>query len=176
MTIIQHKKRLLAELKDKEYRDAYVSSSVDIGIAFQIRALRKRIGLTQEELAEKANMKQERISALENPSNSPNITTLKKLANALNIGLIVRFVPISKLVEWELNLSPDSLEVLSFDEESYFQDIEKDQSDFTLQAKVFVDQEGLAGTVLHEDISEPLPFFVGGKLPDDTNEIIYNNT
>jgi transcriptional regulator with XRE-family HTH domain len=118
----KRKTRLLEELKDKEYRDAYVSSGVDVGIAFQIRALRKQIPLTQAQLAEKANMKQERISALENPSNSPSITTLKKLANALDIGLVVKFVPISKLVEWELNLSPDSLKVMSYEHDSYFKE------------------------------------------------------
>ncbi len=118
----KHKKRLLAELENREYRDAYVSSSIDVGIAFQIRALREQVPWTQAELAEKVNMKQERISVLENPSRSPTISTLKRLANAFDIGLIIRFVPISDLVEWELNLSSNSLKVPGYNDDSYFKE------------------------------------------------------
>jgi ribosome-binding protein aMBF1 (putative translation factor) len=90
MTIIDKRKRnLIEELKDKEYRDAYVSSSIDVGVAFQIRALREQQELNQTQLAEKAKMLQERISALENPSHSPTLSTLKKLAAAFDVGLIV---------------------------------------------------------------------------------------
>jgi len=121
-TINKHKKRLLAELEDKEYRDAYVSSSIDVGIAFQIRALREQVPWTQAELAEKVNMKQERISVLENPSRSPTISTLKRLANTFDVGLMIRFVPISDLVEWELNLSSGSLKVPGYKDDSYFKE------------------------------------------------------
>ena len=72
-------------------------------------------------------MKQERISALENPSNTPNISTLKKIANAFDVGLIVRFIPISELLEWQLNLSNESLNAPSFNEDHYFQ-IKKEEA------------------------------------------------
>jgi transcriptional regulator with XRE-family HTH domain len=137
----KHIKKLLTELKNREYRDAYVSSSVDVGIAFQVRELRKQVPWTQAELAEKANMKQERISAIENPSNSPSITTLKKLANAFDVGLIVRFVPFSELVNWETNLSTGSLNVLSYDQESFFQDIKIGQGSSTDSAITVMLQE-----------------------------------
>lgn len=121
MNTYKRKKRLIDELKEKDYRDAYTASGVDVGIAFQIKALREQRKWNQTRLAEEADMKQERISVLENPSRSPSLSTLKKLANAFDVGLMVRFVPISELVEHELNLSSDSLNIFSFNEDPYFQ-------------------------------------------------------
>ncbi len=128
-TTDERKKHLLEELKDKEYRDAYVSSMVDVGVAFQIKALREHKPWTQEEMANQAHMKQPRIHELEDPSKSPNLKTLKRLANAFDVGLIVRFVPISELVKYELALSSEyhmmklpsnSAGILSYKEEPYF--------------------------------------------------------
>ena len=118
--------RLIAELKNKEYRDAFVSEHIDTGIPFQVRALREQRGLTQKELAERAGMKQERISAIENPNykNAFTLSTLKRLASAFDIALIVRFAPISQLVDWELKLSPESLQAVSFNEDPYFREEE----------------------------------------------------
>jgi transcriptional regulator with XRE-family HTH domain len=125
----KRKQRLLEELEDKESRDAYVSSGVDVGVAFQIRALREQREWNQTQLAGKANMQQERISALENPSHSPTLSTLKKLASAFDVALIVRFIPISELVKYELDLSSkyhlmnlpsNSAGVLSYEKDPYF--------------------------------------------------------
>jgi len=119
-TIEKRKTRLIEELKNKEYRDAFVSSNVDVGVAFQVRALRKQRNWTQNKLAEISKKKQKTISDLENPSNSPSISTLKKIAAAFEVGLEVRFVPFGDMVKWDLNLSSKSLEVSSFDEDPYF--------------------------------------------------------
>jgi len=115
--------KTIEKLRNKEYREAFVSSNIYVGIAFQIRTLRKQRNYTQKKLAEISGMKQERISILEleNPSNTPTLSTLKKLANAFDVGLIVRFVPISEILEWQLNLSPESLEVADFNDDLYFQ-------------------------------------------------------
>jgi transcriptional regulator with XRE-family HTH domain len=142
MSINSRKTRLIEKLQNKEYRDSYVSSNIDVGVAFQIRALRKQRKYTQKKLAKITHMKQERISVLENPSNTPNISTLKKIANAFDVGLIVRFIPISNLMKWQLNLSCESLDALSFNEDPYF------------QAK----KEGAAITVEHEQDKVKVPF------------------
>ena len=77
---------------------------------------------TQEELAFHANMKQERISTLENPNYASYLLRiLKQLAAAFDVALIVRFVPFGELAEWKLNLSSKSLEVPSFNNDRYFQ-------------------------------------------------------
>ena len=114
------KRRLFNDLKNKDYRREYVSSSIDVGVASQIRALREQRNWNQTKLAEEANMHQVRISTLENPSHSPTLETLKKLAVAFDVALMVRFIPFSDLVKWKLDLSSDFLNVMSFDDDLYF--------------------------------------------------------
>jgi len=123
---IDQRQELIRKLLNKEYRDSFVSAYIDQGIPFQIRALRLQRKWKQEDLAQRAKMKQARISAIENPNyQSFSLRTLKQLASAFDIGLVVRFVPFSDLVKWDLNLSAESLEVISFDEDAYFKETEE---------------------------------------------------
>ena len=123
VNMIERREKLKAQLKDKKYRDAFVSEHIDTGIPFQIRALRKQWKLTQKELSDITGMAQERISVAENPNYSRfNIKTLKRIASAFEVALIVRFVPISELVKWELNLSSEALEAVSFEDDPYFKE------------------------------------------------------
>jgi transcriptional regulator with XRE-family HTH domain len=62
-------------------------------VASQIRALRQQRGFTQRELAGRAGMVQEAISTLETAAHSPTVRTLKRIADALDVTLEVRFVP-----------------------------------------------------------------------------------
>ena len=117
----KRKERLLEELKSKGYREAFVAELIDTAIPFQIRALRKQRNWTQKELSNILGMKQERISVLEDPNYAKlSLSTLKRLASAFDIGLLVRFVPFSDLVKSELDLSPASLEVKSYKNDHYF--------------------------------------------------------
>lgn len=124
MTINDKKKRLVEKLKDKSYRDSFVASHIFNGIAFQIKSMREHKPLTQKELGDLAGMKQERISVLENPNNS-NVTidTLRRIASAFDIALMIRFVPFSDLVKWDINLSPEVLTAKSFEEDLYFREV-----------------------------------------------------
>jgi transcriptional regulator with XRE-family HTH domain len=127
MSMSKRKEKLLQRLRDKEHRDAFVSAQIDIGIPFQIRALREQRPETQSELAGRIGMAQAWISKLENPNYSGfSLATLKKIASAFDVGLAVRFVPISQLVEWELNLSNNSLPVPSFEDDPYFKESDAD--------------------------------------------------
>jgi transcriptional regulator with XRE-family HTH domain len=106
-------------------RAQFVASHIDKGIANQIRALRNRHGLSQEQLAEMVEMNQNAISRLESPKRGrPTITTLKRLAEAFDVALVVRFVPFSQLARWvsgtpfiDEGISTASLGVPNFDEE-----------------------------------------------------------
>lgn len=119
----KRKQRIISDLKTKEGRDYFISSIIDVGVAFQIRAIRNKKEWNQTQLAEKANMKQARISELENSVHSPTLDTLKKLASAFDAGLLIKFVSLSELVEYELNLDSGSLEVTSYDEDEYFKEV-----------------------------------------------------
>ena len=147
MNIINRKEKLVSKLKNKEYRDAFLAELITTGIPFQIRALREQRNLTQKQLGDQADMAQESISRLEDPNYGKlNLKTLKRLASAFDVGLVVRFVPFSELVSWEINLSSESLGVLSFEQESYFQDMATNQARFTLEDNVIIDSENLIGS------------------------------
>jgi transcriptional regulator with XRE-family HTH domain len=108
--------KLAEKLRDFEYRKAFVASQIYIGLPFQLRALLKARGKTQEWLAEKTGMLQPRISGLLNPGKTrPNIETLRRLAEAFDCGLAVRFVPFSELAGWSERFDPESFDVPEFD-------------------------------------------------------------
>lgn len=136
MNIVKRKEKLISKLQNKEYRDAFVAELIATGIPFQIKTLREQRNWKQKELGNQANMAQESISRLEDPNYGKlTIKTLKRLASAFDIGLVVRFVSFSELVNWEINLSPESLEVLSFNEESYFRETKEGKSDSTVERR-----------------------------------------
>lgn len=111
------------KLSDPEYRKAFVASQINIGIPFQLRALLKSRGKTQEWLAEKAGMLQPRISGLLTPGKTrPNIETLRRLAEAFDCGLVVRFAPFSELARLSENFDPESFNVPTFVEDNGFID------------------------------------------------------
>jgi transcriptional regulator with XRE-family HTH domain len=111
--------KIWGKLNDPEYRKAFVSSQINIGIPFQIRALLKGRGKTQEWLAEKAGMLQPRISGLMTPGKTrPNIETLRRIAEALDCGLVVRFAPFSEMVKWSEEFDPEEFSVPSFGSDS----------------------------------------------------------
>jgi len=111
--------------RSRESRAAFVSSHVDKTVAFQLRAIRGKQGLSQEQLAEMVGMNQNAISRLESEwYGKSTIRTLKRLAAALDVALVVRFVPYSQLVDWvsgtpfeDTGLSTESLAVPNFDQE-----------------------------------------------------------
>ena len=110
--------QLAQEFSDKEYAHAYMEEHGNMALAAQIKTLREQRGLTQEQLAELAGMKQERICALENVDYDAWTTrTLRKLARAFDTHLAVTFVPFSKGILDVVNLSREGLGVLPREED-----------------------------------------------------------
>jgi transcriptional regulator with XRE-family HTH domain len=112
--------------RSKAAREKFVESLIGNSIPAQIRTIRDRQGLSQEQLAELAGgMNQNAISRLESASyGKPTLTTLKRIASALDVGLMVRFVPFSQLADWasgtphvDLGRGTDAFAVPSFTEE-----------------------------------------------------------
>lgn len=109
---------LVAELREKAYRDAYVASQIRVGLPFQIRALRQQKGWTQGDLAAHAGMSQPRIAEIEKPGERKfNLETLLRIAAAFDVGLTVNFVPITELINREDRFDPDTFSVPTFAEE-----------------------------------------------------------
>jgi transcriptional regulator with XRE-family HTH domain len=87
-TNLTRRQQIAESLRDKEYRDLFVTEHIDTGVPFQIRAMRRDRGWSQKELAQRVGMTQEGVSRLENPDYGKlTITTLKRLASALDVGL-----------------------------------------------------------------------------------------
>lgn len=109
----------LKNLKSKPRRDAFVRAHVENGLAHQIRMLRERRGWTQADLAREIGARnQSTVARLEDPSYGKySVSSLLKLANAFDVGALVKFVSFSKLLEETSDLSPAALTVLSFEEE-----------------------------------------------------------
>lgn len=114
------------KLRKKAYRSAYSRHKVVQGLAFQIKELRIERGLTQAKLASLLGLKgQSAVARMEDPSyGKMSIQTLLKIANVLDITLLVKFLPYSKfLIETE-DVRPESLRAPSFDDECAKGDIE----------------------------------------------------
>ncbi len=58
-----------------------------IKLGKRIKELRKKKGLTQEQLAETIDMEQNSISVIESGRNFPTLGTLEKIAKVLNVEL-----------------------------------------------------------------------------------------
>jgi transcriptional regulator with XRE-family HTH domain len=103
--------RKLRKFFRKQYREVF-GTSITGTTAAQIRAMRERRRMSQQELAEEVGMGQARISLLENPNyQGLSLATLKRIANAFDVALVVRFEPFSKLFkiidsETEASLAP----------------------------------------------------------------------
>lgn len=103
------------KFRDKEYRDSFVSADISATLAAQVYALRERRGWTQKQLADTTGMAQARISLLEDPSyDKQTLTTLKRLASAFDVGLMVRFVPLSEQLRRTVEGVTEALEVTDF--------------------------------------------------------------
>jgi transcriptional regulator with XRE-family HTH domain len=121
MTIANKHEQIRKSFNDPEYRHQFVEEEINVGIAFQIRALRNRQNLKQDDLAKLLGGKQSLVSAWENPNYGKyTLTTLKDLAKAFDVGLLVRFVPFSTLVDWTANLSNNTIAPPSFREEERY--------------------------------------------------------
>ncbi len=92
----EHKKRLL---KDPEFRKEYEALEPEYKLASTIIRLRLAKGLTQEQLAKLLNTKQESIARLESGGSLPSLSTMKKVANALDAELEINLRPKSRPTE-----------------------------------------------------------------------------
>jgi transcriptional regulator with XRE-family HTH domain len=107
-----------AEMRNKEYRHGLVNAQIEVDLPLQIRALRKQLVGTQPELSRLTGMKQPRISAMEKPGGAHfTLETLRRLAEAFDVALIVRFAPFSELLDWSGTFNPDTFRIPGFAEE-----------------------------------------------------------
>jgi transcriptional regulator with XRE-family HTH domain len=101
-------------LESKAYRDAYVLEHIKNGIAFQIRTLREDRDWTQGDLGGAMGKPRNVVSRIEDPNyGKTTLTTLREVAAAFDVGLLVKFVPFSRLVREYEDVSPARLSARS---------------------------------------------------------------
>jgi transcriptional regulator with XRE-family HTH domain len=95
----------------KKYRDGYLQSRVRGFIAYQIQALREKLGLTQAEFAELTGKKQSTISRLEDTEyGKVSVQTLLDIACATNVALVVKFASYPDFLDQTRNMSLEALQ------------------------------------------------------------------
>lgn len=62
-------------------------------LANALKKARKQAGLTQVELSKRSGISQADISRLENGTGNPSVLLLRRLADAMDMTLSIKFVP-----------------------------------------------------------------------------------
>ena len=110
-------KRFADELNEPEMRHAFLGAQTRTKIANQLRALRSQRGWSQTKLgAEMGGVPQGNVARFEDREEmNPRLESLVELAVAFDVGLIIEFVSYQDFIIRTRDLSPDHLQVLSFD-------------------------------------------------------------
>lgn len=90
---IRHDDAILESLKDPEYRRAYRLLKPRYDVVRELITLRRRLGVSQEELARRARTHQSRISKIETADHDVTLSTLTALADALGADVDIRLIP-----------------------------------------------------------------------------------
>jgi len=83
----------MQEVKDPKFKAEYDALEPEFAIIHAMIDARKKFGITQKELAEKAGMSQGDISKIERGNANPSLNTLKRLAASMNMRLRLEFLP-----------------------------------------------------------------------------------
>jgi len=109
-------------LSDIDARTAYIRAKLGTLVPAQIRAVRLKSDMPRQlDLAKEAQLHQSRISMFETPG-AANVTleTLSRLAAAFKVGLVVKFVPFSDMLQWENEFSQDTFNPTKIDNDQAF--------------------------------------------------------
>lgn len=102
---------LRVELRDPKYSEGYAESFLNSYIATQIKVIREQRQMKQADLAREVGTTQTAISRIENVNYSSwNIKTLKKLARAFRVRLMVSFETYGTLPDEVGRFTQDALQ------------------------------------------------------------------
>jgi len=81
------------QLQNPEFKEEWDALEPEFAIVQAIIDARKISGLTQKQLSERTGIAQADISRLENGNANPSLSTLKRLASAMDMTLRIEFTP-----------------------------------------------------------------------------------
>ena len=87
------RKYLDEQLKDSEFKKEWDDSECEYDLVKSLVAARKECRMTQKELAEKTGINQADISKIETGNANPALSTLKRLAEGMDMVLRLEFIP-----------------------------------------------------------------------------------
>jgi ribosome-binding protein aMBF1 (putative translation factor) len=94
MPMTTFREDLEQRLKNPQFREEYEQLESDFIIMQALSDARKKLGLTQQQLAQRTKINQADISKIEKGISNPSLNTLKKLAKGMNMRLQIKFIPI----------------------------------------------------------------------------------
>ncbi|MHB8577411.1 MAG: helix-turn-helix transcriptional regulator [Dehalococcoidia bacterium] len=105
-------------MTNKSLRDLLVETHISMGLAAQIKANRDSRDWSQANLGARTGVAQATISEWEDPNYGRyTLRTLKRLASAFDVALVVRFAAFSELADWASRIPEVELSVASFDDD-----------------------------------------------------------
>lgn len=87
------RKYLGEQLKDEEFKKEWEATECEYNLVKSLVAARKECHMTQKELAEKTGINQADISKIETGNANPALSTLKRLADGMDMVLKLEFIP-----------------------------------------------------------------------------------
>ena len=110
MSFVSRKTRVAKLLGSKKAREAYVFENLKRIVPFQIRTMREEREWSQGRAGEAIGKPQNVISRLESPTYGKlTLQTLLQIANGFDVGLLIKFVPFSRLVREYEDVSSTAL-------------------------------------------------------------------
>jgi len=128
-------------LQSKKFRAAYVFEHIKRSIPFQVRTMRTEREWSQAKAGEEIGKPQNVISRLESPAYGKlTLQTLLDIAKGFDVGLIIKFVPFSRLVREYEDVSFDALSAKSVSDKEEAQRIQdwatEDVGEFVVNANI----------------------------------------
>ena len=81
------------KMQDKDFREAYSEIDQEYKLMEEIIEIRKSLGLSQVEVAQKAGLKQQEISRIECIGNSPTLRSFLKYLDAIGLKISIQKKP-----------------------------------------------------------------------------------
>lgn len=157
---------LREEFHDKAYRHAYADESLNTYIATQIKVLREQRELTQRMLATLTGMAQPRIAVLEDVNYSSwSINTLRRIAEAFDLRLSVKFETFSSLIPEIETMSEQTLQRDSFDQDWWFHKKDVQPAGFATIPANIPNSQGIRPYMQAHEGARVLAMAVGQSAP-----------
>lgn len=117
MSLLSRKTLAKKLLENRSFRKQYVWEQLKRSLPFQMRTMRDMRKWSQERTARELNKTQSVISRFESPAyGRMTLQTLVEIAEGFDVGLLIKFVPFSRLVREYEDVSFAALSVASVDD------------------------------------------------------------